>query len=163
MFTAARSLSLLCLLGLTACEGAGPGATETGKPPPEPPATVPAAVTFACGTDALTLDLPCQVGFPLAGSASAVECVAHGQGKAGKLAFVVDLGSGLNKKTELPGIIAPADFQLQSIRGSLTFSRVDVSRRSFAGRLEYVALTFDDGRTCRLEDGPFSGEPGDFL
>jgi hypothetical protein len=168
MSTAARSLLLSCLV-FTACAGDRaddkPGAPEPVAPaPPPPPAAT--AVTFACGAESLTFDLPCQVGLPLAGTASAVECTAHAGGKTGIVTLILDLGASANQVTEIPAVGAPSfggigEFRV--VRGSVVFSQVDTAKRTFVGRLQDVVVTLEGVGTCQLTQGPLSGAAGNFL
>jgi hypothetical protein len=167
LFTTARSLLIACLL-LPAC-GEPPAESNAGTPalaPPPPPAPPPAtSVAFTCGSGSLTFDLPCQVGLPLAGTASAVECVAHAGTRTGVVTVVLDLGVPANQVTPLVDVVAPTFGDVREFRvvkGSLVFSRVDTARRTFTGRLQDVAVTLD-GVACQLGQGPLSGVAGNFL
>jgi hypothetical protein len=146
------------LLLLVACES---------SPDEKPAAPKPAAtsVAFTCGGQALTLALPCQVGLPLVGTVSAVECSAHAGSKSGVLTLLVDLGAVPNQKADFP-LPGPPEGDLgrfRVVKGSLVFSQVDAAKRTFVGRLQDVSLQFESVGACELKDGPFSGVAGNFL
>jgi hypothetical protein len=177
MSTAARSLLLSGLLFFVACAGdpadSGSGVLEPPAPPPPatdvPPVTPPppaaTAVTFACGAASLTFKLPCEVGLPLAGTMSAVECSARLGSKTGILTLLIDLGTGAHKPQLIPDVGTPTfgDIGFRVVRGSAEFSEVDPAKRTFTGRLQDVILDVDELGACQLPQGPFSGIAGNFL
>jgi hypothetical protein len=136
---------------------------------------VPAAPTFSCGAPlgSLTIDLPCQVGVPLApqSAVSAVECNVHGTTASGKVSFLIpldQLARNLDRAVDLAGFPAAPIYgvgamKLQALGGSAVFSAVDVPGRAFLGRFAGATLVFSPGgAVCRIADGLFWGVPGDF-
>jgi hypothetical protein len=178
MSTAARSLLVSGLLFFAACAGdpadSGSGVLEPPAPPPPatdvPPVTPPppaaTAVTFACGAESLTLELPCKVGLPLGGKISAVECSARSGNRSGVITLVLDLATPANQVIELPGAALPPRGDIGAfrlVRGSVVFSRIDPAKRTFFGSLQDVSLEFANLGACQLPQGPFSGIAGNFL
>jgi hypothetical protein len=157
------------------------GGSATQPPPTSPPRSegtdsVPGVPTFACGAPlgALTIDLPCQVGYPLGAQStiSAVECTVHSASASGKISFLLPLGQlaqQLNRATDLADfpaapIYAVKEQTLKGLAGKVVFSAVDVRARAFLGRFAEASLTFSPGETvCRIHDGLFWAVPGEFL
>jgi hypothetical protein len=162
-----RSLLVPCLL-FASCAGGEPTDHDPETPelvppsPPPPPAAT--AVSFACASMPVTFDLPCQAGVPLAGTISVVECTAHAGVKTGIVSLLVNLGASPNQVNEIvPGPVS-GDFQrFELSRGSVVFHQVDTAKRTFVGRLQDFAFSLDGTGPCQLDQGPFSGVPGNFL
>ncbi len=145
------------LLLFAACDSAPPDQ-------PTPPAAT--SVALACGAQSVTFTLPCQVGLPLMGTVSAVECSAEAGSKRGVVTLLVDLGVAPREKFDLPGVVTPVFGDIggfQVLKGSVVFSQVDAGKRTFVGRLQDVTFQFESFGACTLKDGPFAGVPGNFL
>jgi hypothetical protein len=168
-FPFARSLLLSCLV-FAACAGdpAEPGPETPELVPPAPPPAPPATtVSFACGSTPVTFDLPCQVGLPLAGTVSAVECNAHAGGRTGLVTLLLDMGAPANQAHKIPANVHTPTFgdfrEFTLLRGSVLYTQVDTAKRTFEGRIQDVAFTLDGVGTCQLGAGPLSGVAGNFL
>jgi hypothetical protein len=161
-----------------ATQGAQPPPARTPQPSPDKTVPVPGVPVFACDAPvgALTIELPCRVGYPLGGSGEStinvIECGVHSASESGKMSVIVSLGEmsqKLGTPIDLSGFVpTPAvtigDRTLNAMGGKATFSIVDVSGRAFLGRFVDATMTFTPGDvTCHLKDGLFWAVPGSFL
>jgi hypothetical protein len=163
--------ALVVVLPLAGCE-----TSAAPSPAGSEQLTVPGVPTFACASPlgSLTIDLPCQVGYPLGASStiSAVECTVHSPTNSGKVSFLIPLGEisqHLNSATDLAGFPAAPLYgvnamTLERLGGNVVFSAVDVSGRAFVGRFVDASLTFSPPNTvCGIHDGLLRAVPGEFL
>lgn len=174
--TALTTLSVMC----GACDsGDHPSGVD---PSAGAAATVPAAPVFDCGPGlpAVALQLPCEIGLPLGGHVSAVECALTGA-TGHKLSFILDLDGAArtgHDVGELPVLPFGAPqthaitrdsqtFTFQALRGTASFSSVDVDRRALLGRFVAAQLVFssasDETIVCKSHDSLFWATPGSFL
>ena len=135
------------------------------------PVVIAPALTCDATGETLTFDLPCQVGYPLAGTASAMECSAHDATATGKWSVIVDLGAmaaQLNRPIDLSTFVAaPSGTDALTIgaQGFMEASQVDVTGRSFAGRFVDVTLTLGGSTStvCRGQNRELTAVPGQFI
>ena len=178
-------LEQICVLGLAlvavACESGpdtSPQAPSAGiLPPSDNGALVPGVPVFACDAPVgdLTVELPCQVGYALAGSGrstlNVVECGVRSSSGGGKMSIIVPLGemsqsvgAPMDLSTFPPApLFALGDRMLSRLEGKAIFSTVDLSARAFLGRFVDATLVFTPDVACHLEDGLFWAVPGAFL
>jgi hypothetical protein len=142
--------------------------------------TTVARPVMNCGGDVgiIEITLPCQVGIaPL----FAGECQLNAPAR-GKWAFITSLetmAENLNQRVDVGtvarGIVdvvptftsAGSSYRLTAVQGDAAIFQVDVTQRSFLGRLGHVDFvwTSDAGQeiSCPLESGLFWAVPGEFL
>lgn len=181
-----RRLSLLILcVGPLACGGGG--AAGTDRIGPVDLTQAPATLSMTCGgTASLSFEMPCLIGFNLAGQdlnaagVHATECrlAQPDQPLAWSFLFPLagvrgDPATSLQAPRDLPTVTGtqqaivlegqPAT--MSSATGDLRFSKVDPTARAFIGTFTgTVVWTSATGAQtpCQI-DGPFWGAPGDFL
>jgi hypothetical protein len=146
--------------------------------PVEAPMPPDLPMTCEGATPSLTFELPCMIGqAPI----YATECRLSDALDAGipginLLTNLNEISQRLNQPLNVADYLAAAPaqvtfggkrFTLKSIDGTVIFYEVDTVKRSFAGRLESVRVswTTDVGETltCTTTDAPFWAVPGNFL
>jgi hypothetical protein len=174
-------------LSIAACDSSGdPPPVPLTPPSVSPPisrlAMVPGPPVFDCGPGlpAVALQLPCEIGLPIGARVSVVECPVAGQPAEHKLSFVLDLDGAARMRNDVgPLPVLPfrvpqvhtltgngQTFTLTTVRGTGSFSSVDVDRRALLGRFVEAEMVFTaagpDEIVCKSRDSLFWATPGVF-
>jgi hypothetical protein len=148
----------------------------------------PTALPMTCedGHEVLSFKLPCAVGASLTGQGGAtqlnvVECELVGYPDHAAISFIVPLGrlpELLNEPRNIPfedipptppalGVALGDEHFVGTLSGVVTFTQVDVDRRTFLASLEqgHVVWNGDHGSgfACNTVNGAFWAIAGDFL